>query len=77
MGTHFQCKISSLAETEKLALSLADLAEPGDIILLNGPLGAGKTTFSQFFGKGLGVPDSCYITITSFLKFTECLFLEN
>ena len=29
--------------------------EPSDLILLNGDLGAGKTTLTQFIGKHLGV----------------------
>jgi len=34
---------------------LAELARPGDLILLVGDLGAGKTAFTQGFGVGLGV----------------------
>lgn len=71
METPLQCELGSLTETEDLALALADLAESGDIIFLNGPLGAGKTTFCQFFGKGLGVPDSCYITSPTFSLLHE------
>ncbi|GGB11214.1 tRNA (adenosine(37)-N6)-threonylcarbamoyltransferase complex ATPase subunit type 1 TsaE [Macrococcus hajekii] len=47
--------INALQEMEELAQKLAINAEPNDVILLKGDLGAGKTTFSQFFGKALGV----------------------
>lgn len=71
MGTSLKCEIGSLTETEKLAKTLSNLASPGDIILLNGPLGGGKTTFCQFFGKALSVPDSCYITSPTFSLLHE------
>jgi tRNA threonylcarbamoyladenosine biosynthesis protein TsaE len=34
---------------------LAGLLGPGDLVLLTGPLGAGKTTLAQGIGVGLGV----------------------
>ncbi|KFI48694.1 tRNA (adenosine(37)-N6)-threonylcarbamoyltransferase complex ATPase subunit type 1 TsaE [Bifidobacterium biavatii] len=34
---------------------IARAARGGDVILLSGPLGAGKTTFAQGFGRGLGI----------------------
>ncbi len=39
----------SLAETEALAVALAGLAQAGDVILLEGPLGAGKSAFARAF----------------------------
>ena len=46
---------SSVAETRDLAAALAELARPGDVLLLVGDLGAGKTAFTQGFGAALGV----------------------
>lgn len=47
----------SADETRALAASLAGVARPGDLILLAGELGAGKTAFVQGFGEALGVTE--------------------
>jgi tRNA threonylcarbamoyladenosine biosynthesis protein TsaE len=41
--------LPDLAATESLAARLATIARPGDCILLEGPLGAGKTAFARAF----------------------------
>jgi tRNA threonylcarbamoyladenosine biosynthesis protein TsaE len=46
----------SVEQTRDLGATLAELARPGDLVLLAGDLGAGKTAFAQGFGRGLGVP---------------------
>lgn len=48
-------KFNSLADTERLAKLLSSEISGGTVILLSGDLGSGKTTFSQFLGKYLGV----------------------
>jgi tRNA threonylcarbamoyladenosine biosynthesis protein TsaE len=39
----------------QLGLSIAAHLRAGDLVLVNGPLGAGKTVFAQGVGAGLGV----------------------
>jgi tRNA threonylcarbamoyladenosine biosynthesis protein TsaE len=48
-------RTASVDETKALGAALAELARPGDLLLLAGDLGAGKTAFVQGFGHGLGV----------------------
>ena len=49
-----------VASTEQmliLGISLSAQLKAGDLILINGPLGAGKTVLAQGIGKGLGRDD--------------------
>jgi tRNA threonylcarbamoyladenosine biosynthesis protein TsaE len=48
---------SSLSDTHAIAGALAALAREGDIIVLSGEMGAGKTAFAQGFGRALGVTE--------------------
>ena len=40
-----------------LGISLTTRLKAGDLVLINGPLGAGKTVLAQGIGKGLGIDD--------------------
>ena len=42
-------------DTRALGAELAELVRPGDLVVLVGPLGAGKTAFTQGLGAALGV----------------------
>ncbi len=46
-------EIKSAEEMEQLGSKLAGLLKPGDLVLLAGPLGAGKTTLTRGIGRGL------------------------
>jgi len=56
-------------ELESLAKKLGQLVHEGDIICMTGDLGAGKTTFTQSFAKGLSVED--YVTSPTFTLIHE------
>ncbi|WP_116451089.1 tRNA (adenosine(37)-N6)-threonylcarbamoyltransferase complex ATPase subunit type 1 TsaE [Blastococcus litoris] len=43
------------ADTQALGRALAGVLAPGDLVVLVGPLGAGKTALTQGIGAGLGV----------------------
>ncbi|WP_251197443.1 tRNA (adenosine(37)-N6)-threonylcarbamoyltransferase complex ATPase subunit type 1 TsaE [Anaerotardibacter muris] len=47
----------SVEQTQSLAAQLASCVEAGDVVALDGDLGAGKTHFTQGLAEGLGVAD--------------------
>jgi len=54
----FVLHTSTPEETQAVASALADLAQPGDLLVLSGDLGAGKTTFTQGYARALGVVEA-------------------
>lgn len=50
-------KISTAQEMFDLGVKIGEQLRAGDLILLNGPLGAGKTVLAQGIGKALGFAD--------------------
>lgn len=48
---------ADVEEMASLGEKVARICRPGDLILLNGPLGAGKTVFVQGIGRALGISD--------------------
>jgi tRNA threonylcarbamoyladenosine biosynthesis protein TsaE len=57
-------------ETEQLAESIAVGLRAGDVLLLTGPLGAGKTAFVRGLARGLGV-DSDEVSSPTFALVHE------
>jgi tRNA threonylcarbamoyladenosine biosynthesis protein TsaE len=52
-----ELRAGSLADTHAIAAALAGLCRPGDMIVLSGEMGAGKTAFAKGFGAALGVTE--------------------
>jgi tRNA threonylcarbamoyladenosine biosynthesis protein TsaE len=67
MSTTFETL--SPAETRRLGRRLAALLREGDVVLLQGELGAGKTCFAQGIGAGLKVKEA--VKSSSFVLVNE------
>ncbi len=50
-------ELNNLEDTKNLAIKLADVFQVGDVVCLEGTIGAGKTTFTSFLLKELGVKE--------------------
>ncbi len=62
-------KVNSLLDTVELAKKIAPKLKRGDILLLTGDLGAGKTTFTKSLCQSLGVTDN--VTSPTFALLNE------
>ena len=55
--SHLEITSNSPEETQDFGARLGQLAQPGDVFLLVGELGAGKTCLAQGIARGLGIKE--------------------
>lgn len=65
---------NSFEETSNLAFKLASVLERGNILLLNGNLGAGKTTFVKGLARGLNIKE---VVKSPTFNIVKCYFSGN
>ncbi len=65
----FELITKSPEESRRLGALIGNLAQPGDVLLLTGNLGAGKTCLTQGIAGGLGIKD--YVMSPSFVILRE------
>jgi tRNA threonylcarbamoyladenosine biosynthesis protein TsaE len=61
-----QLELQTAADTKRLGTALASGLQAGDLIVLEGGLGAGKTFLVQAIARALGVPRSVPVTSPTF-----------
>lgn len=60
------CASRSVADTLAIAEAIARLTRAGDVVLLVGEMGAGKTVFARGFARGLGVDADDHVASPTF-----------
>ncbi|MCQ2515566.1 MAG: tRNA (adenosine(37)-N6)-threonylcarbamoyltransferase complex ATPase subunit type 1 TsaE [Saccharofermentans sp.] len=68
-------KTTSYEETENIGIELGKNAKPGDVIALDGDLGAGKTVMTRGIAKGMGLMDEdvCSPTFTIVNEYIDAV----
>ena len=66
-----RAKLVGEAATRALGRAIGELCGDGDVVALVGPLGAGKTTWTQGFVRGLDVPESIPVRSPTFTLCNE------
>ncbi len=69
--SRYTLTIDGLETMAAFGRQLGKLLIPGDVLLLYGDLGAGKTTLTQAIGQGIEVPSNYYISSPSFSLMHE------
>ena len=66
--------INNIEDTKRLANIIASFVKVGDVVCLNGDLGAGKTTFTKFFAEAIGIKE---IVNSPTFNIIKCYFNKN
>ena len=70
--TRGERRFETAADTQAFGSQLGCALEAGDVVILDGPLGAGKTTFTQGLARGLNVTNICDRARTPFPGGWSC-----
>jgi tRNA threonylcarbamoyladenosine biosynthesis protein TsaE len=68
MTLTLDCISHSSSQTQRLGMRLGELLRGGELVLLNGQLGTGKTTFIQGLAQGLGIIENINSPTFTLLK---------
>lgn len=66
-----EIKIRNLDAMEEFARNLANILPKNSIVCLDGQIGAGKTTFTKFLGKALGITETINSPTYTIMKMYE------
>lgn len=67
-------RLENKTESRRFAERLADELRPGDVLRLDGDLGAGKTTITQWIGERLGVVEKVQSPTFSLVRHYPCKY---
>ncbi|MHA3704223.1 tRNA (adenosine(37)-N6)-threonylcarbamoyltransferase complex ATPase subunit type 1 TsaE [Jatrophihabitans sp. YIM 134969] len=57
LGGRQPALLATAADTQEFGRQLGETLRPGDVVVLRGPLGAGKTVLAKGIGAGLGITE--------------------